>query len=139
MYYSHCIINRHLLENLNLLKPPLLPKGPETNNRYLQILQSSLQIEQIKCYQAKEPFCTVKDDTTTLQSILHKYGYVKEQIKSCHLNDQSLSRVKCTLHVRLDYQPLFGKMNPHSFPERGSKTGPRRRRKSSLLTCQLRS
>ena len=38
---------------------------------------------------------------------------------------------------RLDYQPLFGKMSPHSSPERvslrgGSKTGPGRRRKSSL-------
>ena len=31
------------------------------------------------------------------------------------------------LKVRLDYQPLFGKMSPHS-----SKTGPGRRRKSSL-------
>ena len=39
---------------------------------------------------------------------------------------------------RLDYQPLFGKMSPHSSPERasfrgGSKTGPGRRRNSSLL------
>ena len=38
--------------------------------------------------------------------------------------------------LRLDYQPLFGKMSPHSYipPLRGgSKTGPRRRRKSSLF------
>ena len=38
---------------------------------------------------------------------------------------------------RLEYQPLFEKMSPHSSPERvslqgGSKTGPERRRKSSL-------
>ena len=37
---------------------------------------------------------------------------------------------------RLDYQPLFGKMSPHSSPRRSSsgriKTGPGRRRKSSL-------
>ena len=34
---------------------------------------------------------------------------------------------------RLDYQPLFGEMSPHSSPPRGgSKTGPGRRRKSSL-------
>ena len=37
----------------------------------------------------------------------------------------------------LDYQPLFGKMSPHSSPRKsslrgGSKTGPGRRRKSSL-------
>ena len=31
--------------------------------------------------------------------------------------------------IRVDYQPLFGKMSPHSW---GSKTGPGRRRKSSL-------
>ena len=41
------------------------------------------------------------------------------------------------IKTRLDYQPLFGKMSPHSSPERvsfrgGSKTGPGRRRKSSL-------
>ena len=34
---------------------------------------------------------------------------------------------------RLDYQPLFGKMSPHSSLRGGSKTGPGRRRKSSLL------
>ena len=44
----------------------------------------------------------------------------------------------CPLFLRLDYQPLFGKMSPHSSPERvslrgGSKTGPRRRWKSSLF------
>ena len=38
---------------------------------------------------------------------------------------------------RLDYQPLFGKMSPHSSPRKdslrgGSQTGPVRRRKSSL-------
>ena len=38
---------------------------------------------------------------------------------------------------RLDYQPLFGKMSPHSSPPRGgSKTGPGRRRKSSLGGAQ---
>ena len=41
---------------------------------------------------------------------------------------------------RLDYQPLFGKMSPHSSPEwalrGGSKTGPGRRWKSSLLHLQ---
>ena len=36
--------------------------------------------------------------------------------------------------LRLDYQPLLGKMSPHSSPslQGGSKTGPGRRRKSSL-------
>ena len=36
---------------------------------------------------------------------------------------------------RLDYQPLFGEMSPHSSPSLrgGSKTGPGRRRKSSLI------
>ena len=33
---------------------------------------------------------------------------------------------------RLDYQPLFGKMSPHSSPEGRIKTGPGRRWKSSL-------
>jgi len=42
---------------------------------------------------------------------------------------------------RLDYQPLFGKMSPHSSPERaslrgGSRTRPGRRRKSSLYARQ---
>ena len=32
---------------------------------------------------------------------------------------------------RLDYQPLFWKMSPHSSPRGGSKTGPGRGRKSS--------
>ena len=37
--------------------------------------------------------------------------------------------------TRLDYQPLFGKMSPHLSPSSlrgGLKTGPGRRRKSSL-------
>ena len=48
--------------------------------------------------------------------------------------------------TRLDYQPLFGKMSPHSSPHPphpslrgGSKTGPGRRRKSSLRANALRN
>ena len=36
---------------------------------------------------------------------------------------------------RLDYQPLFGKMSPHSSP---IKTGPERRWKSSLQYMKIR-
>ena len=36
--------------------------------------------------------------------------------------------------AKFDYQPLFGKMSPHSYPplRGGSRTGPGGRRKSSL-------
>ena len=53
------------------------------------------------------------------------------------IKNSRISLQKFTIKARLDYQPLFGKMSPHSSPERvsfrgGSKTGPGRRRKSSL-------
>ena len=41
-----------------------------------------------------------------------------------------------SMDLRLDYQPLFGKMSPHSSslsPRGGSKTGPGRQRKLSLM------
>ena len=43
----------------------------------------------------------------------------------------------CDELSRLDYQPLFGKMSPHSSPRGGSKTAPGRRRNRAYELSQV--
>ena len=58
---------------------------------------------------------------------------VKRGVKGLRARSARASHARRACEARLDYQPLFGKMSPHSSLRGGSETGPGRRWKSSLV------
>ena len=71
--------------------------------------------------------CDNEIDSAQITSV-RKVGLTMYESLSLGSGHRKVSVVRIN---RLDYQPLFGKMSPHSS-RGGSQTGPGRRRKSSL-------